>query len=148
MDIVQNYAASDICNRPNIGAAIKGRTSTAFPAGRLLFCIALFIFPGVITVRHQRSWCAAAGSGLYFQQCVIRHALTPVVYFCDVYSPRENKKKNIQTSSGMSTRAQDARNYTDDRESATSKNCGVLLFCCHEIHRAVPPLWHSRKDRL
>jgi len=32
-------------------------------------------------------------SGLYFQQCVIWHALTPVVYFGDVYSPRENKKR-------------------------------------------------------
>lgn len=66
MDIVQNYVASDICNRPNIGIAIKGRTSTVSPRRRLLFCIALFIFPGVITVRHQRSWCGATAQGCIF----------------------------------------------------------------------------------
>lgn len=65
MNTVQNYVAPDICNRPNIGVAIKGSTSTV-PPRRLLFCIALFIFSGVITVRHQRSWCGAAVQGCIF----------------------------------------------------------------------------------
>lgn len=40
MDIVQNYVASDICDRPNIGAAIRGRTSTVPPPPAAVFSFA------------------------------------------------------------------------------------------------------------
>lgn len=96
MDIVQNYVASDMTRSSKYRRSYKGpHIGSPFPPPPPPSLLHRpFIFPGVITVRHQRSWCGAAGSGLYFQQCVIRHALTPVVYFCDVYSPRENKKKD------------------------------------------------------
>lgn len=131
MDIVQNYVAADICNRPNIGVAIKGRALTA-PRRRLLFCIALFIFPGVITVRHQRSWCGAAARGCIFSNVSsdtrLRQSFIFATYIALVKIKKEpNEQRDVDEGPGCKEL------YRRPRECHFKENCGVSLFYYHEV---------------
>lgn len=148
MDTVQNYVAADICNRPNIGVAIKGRAHWQPPAPPSSLLHRPFYFSSrnyretsALLVRRSRS-------GLYFQQCVIRHALTPVVYFCDVYSPRGKKKKMPNEQRDVDEGPGCKELYRRPRECHFKENCGVSLFYRHKVQpRDISDFWHSRKER-
>lgn len=75
-----------------------------------------------------------SGSRLYFQQCVTRHALTPAVYFCNVYSPCKNKKDpNAGAAGCRGGSRRDAGNYTDDRERVLLQRTWRVSLFYHEV---------------
>lgn len=64
------------------------------PCRHLLFCIALFIFPGVITVRHQRSWCGAAALSCIFSNVSSDTRLCQSFIFATYIALVKNKKRS------------------------------------------------------
>lgn len=84
-----------------------------------------------------------SGSRLYFQQCVTRHALTPAVYFCNVYSPCKNKKdSNAGTAGCRGGSRMRGIIPTTAKECHFKELCEVSLFYYHEVGA------RGKKDRL
>lgn len=86
-----------------------------------------------------------SGSRLYFQQCVTRHALTPAVYFCNVYSPCKNKKYPTARAAGCRGGSRMREIIPTTAREATSKKLrGLVILLSRGSHT---PVWRMRKEK-
>lgn len=118
------------------------------PRRRLLFCIVLFIFPGVITVRHQRSWCGAAALGCIFSNVSSDTRLCQSFIFATYIALVKNKKKRSERAAGCRRRLGMQEIIPTTARVPLQRTVGSRYFITTRSTRYLRFGTRGKKDRL